>query len=149
MCEPDYCIIVSPLDKPRCFWGKQWGICLNKKKKELAKGLVSSSESLSLSPLPVPENIMHKYCEKTIQQHHLLILKWKIKIGRITDASGHTILRGILFGNLWENTKVTVSFHSCEKLYPKTAANHSINPIFITVISIDRKCSSATFTIIA
>ena len=33
MCEPDYCIIVSPLDKPRCFWGKQCGICLNKKKK--------------------------------------------------------------------------------------------------------------------
>ena len=33
VCEPDYCIIVSPLEKPRCFWGKQWGICLNKKKK--------------------------------------------------------------------------------------------------------------------
>ena len=24
---------MSPLDKPRCFWGKQLGICLNKKKK--------------------------------------------------------------------------------------------------------------------
>ena len=23
---------MSPLDKPRCFWGKQWWICLNKKK---------------------------------------------------------------------------------------------------------------------
>lgn len=78
--------------------------------------------------------------KKTIQQHQLLILTWKIKIGRITDASWHTILHGISFGDLWENTKVTVSFHSCEKLYPKTAANHSINPIFITVISIDRKC---------
>ena len=30
--QPDYCIIVSPLDKPRCFWGKQLQICLNKKK---------------------------------------------------------------------------------------------------------------------
>ena len=24
--------LVSPLDKPGCFWGKQWQICLNKKK---------------------------------------------------------------------------------------------------------------------
>ena len=32
VCEPDYCIIVSPLDKPRCFGGKQLGICLNKRK---------------------------------------------------------------------------------------------------------------------
>ena len=31
-CKPDYCIIVSPLDKPKCFWGKQLLICLNKKK---------------------------------------------------------------------------------------------------------------------
>ena len=37
MCEPDYCIIVSPLDKPRCFWGKQFGICLNLKKKKKMK----------------------------------------------------------------------------------------------------------------
>jgi len=32
--EPDYIIIVSPLDKPSCFWGKQWKICVNKKKRE-------------------------------------------------------------------------------------------------------------------
>ena len=28
------CIIVSPLGKPRCFWGKQWLLCLNKKEKK-------------------------------------------------------------------------------------------------------------------
>ena len=28
--EPDYCIIVSSHDKPRCFKGKQWLICLKK-----------------------------------------------------------------------------------------------------------------------
>ena len=33
-CKPDYCIIVSPLDKPRRFWGKQLLICLNKFKKK-------------------------------------------------------------------------------------------------------------------
>ena len=41
-CKPDYCIIVSPLDKPRCFWGKQLLMCLNEEKKK-KKTLVTSS----------------------------------------------------------------------------------------------------------
>ena len=32
--------IVSPLNKPRCFWGKQWQICLNKKKLLLLREIV-------------------------------------------------------------------------------------------------------------
>ena len=46
-CKPDYCIIVSPLDKPRCFWGKQLLICLNKKK--LKKKLKKETTEFSVA----------------------------------------------------------------------------------------------------
>ena len=48
MCEPDFkktstCIIVSPLGKPKCFWGKQWLICLNNNNKK--SGILNGRES--------------------------------------------------------------------------------------------------------
>ena len=55
MCEPDYCIIVSPLDKPRCFWGRQWGKCLNKKNNK--KRLLTNSYTWKA----IPNYFFNKY----------------------------------------------------------------------------------------
>ena len=60
-CKPDYCIIVSPLDKPRCFWGKQLLICLNNKKKKKKKNgvnrLATKGEKILLTTDKTEEEI--------------------------------------------------------------------------------------------